>query len=280
MSAGVLTLLRFSRLYAVLLRRFPSAYCFLYLRIYKPLVDRDKVSLLRSLIRTGDTVVDLGANVGFYTEKMCRWVGTSGEVIAFECDPRAYALLERRLASDCAARLTIRREAVSDFEGVAELHMSEMTTDSRLHDTGTAREVVPVPAISLDAALAAHEGSIALIKMDIQGSETLALRGAGRTLSQNPDVVLMLELFPAGLRQAGSSGSELLLTLRALGFRIFLAEHSQLHEHDDAFLLSACGAEGWIDILAARVGNPRLAALDASSFTATVRNYARRNRAL
>src|SRR5205814_1954058 len=99
---------------------------------------------------------------------------------------------------------------------------------------------------------------IRLIKIDIQGAEILALKGAKETLAKHPDVILLLEVYPAALKEAGGSGEELLEFIRQSGFRIFLAGRTGMLEESNHQLLARCKDDGWIDIIAVRSENKAL----------------------
>jgi hypothetical protein len=60
-----------------------------------------------------------------------------------------------------------------------------------------------------------------LIKMDIQGYELHALRGANRVVQENPDIKLLFEFWPHGLKQAGASWIELIDALQTKNMSVF-----------------------------------------------------------
>ncbi len=60
--------------------------------------NRDEYNAFRGAVRTGDVVLEAGANVGAYTMLFAQWAGASGRVFAFEPDPVAYAGLQKHIA--------------------------------------------------------------------------------------------------------------------------------------------------------------------------------------
>ncbi|MDQ2799548.1 MAG: FkbM family methyltransferase, partial [Armatimonadota bacterium] len=119
------------------------------------------------------------------------------------------------------AHVQLVRGAVSEATGSSFLFLSEMNQgDHRLYATA-GRAKISVPNLSLDSFLL-PDAPVDFIKMDIQGSEGLALRGMRATLRRNPQVQILTEFWPEGLSQAGVAPTEFLETLHGeLGFTLW-----------------------------------------------------------
>jgi len=93
--------------------------------------------------------------------------------------------------------------------------------DNRLAADATAAwKRVEVPVLVIDDRLVdVAPGRVAFVKIDVQGWECHVLRGMRATLARNPQAVLAIEIFPAGLQEAGASGAELAQLIRDLGLR-------------------------------------------------------------
>jgi FkbM family methyltransferase len=130
------------------------------------------------------TVFDVGANVGFFTLLASRLVGPTGHVIAVEPLPRNVAFLERHVALNKAANVTIVRLAVSDKAGFAHFVEAESPSMGRL-----GHGALRVETTTLDR-LSESYGVPDLVKMDIEGGEVMALAAAGRVLARRAALYL------------------------------------------------------------------------------------------
>lgn len=139
---------------------------------------------IHRLVRQGDTTIDVGANLGYYTSLLASRVGARGNVHAFEPHPYLYARLCRNVSRLPGVQLY--RLAVADREGDGFLNQPDdfavnMGTSS-LADRG-----IPIKLATLDAAI--PDEPISLMKLDIEGHELAALGGAARTLAQTRHVI-------------------------------------------------------------------------------------------
>ncbi len=177
-------------------------------------------ALLRRLPLAGGVCVDVGANVGLHTVLMSRLVGPAGRVFAFEPDPDNFRLLETNLRLNEGRNVTAHQCAIGDADSVCRLARNPRNyADCRVTSDLPTWRSHEVPMTTLDAALPAlPPGAVKFIKLDVQGSECRVLRGMRGILARHPDVVMVVEVFPDGLRQAGASARELIELLSDLGF--------------------------------------------------------------
>lgn len=135
---------------------------------------------LATCLRPGDLFLDVGANVGFYSLRALDVVGPSGAVHAFEIDPRPLRCLRKTIASGALKNVHLHEFAVGDQDGLAFLVQREDCGHSSVAVEGAGPKVT---MITLDAWRREHsEGRIRAIKIDIEGGELRALRGATELL--------------------------------------------------------------------------------------------------
>ena len=195
-------------------RAFPI-YVLCY-RAFKAYTDRAERKLLRTTLSPGDVAVDIGANIGVYTQLLSRWVGATGLVHSFEPSPENFERLQA--ATRKLGNVRLSQSAVGESSRRTTLYVSDkLNVDHRAYlPEGESRPRVPIEMIALDDYFKPGE-RVDLIKMDIQGYELEALRGANRVLADNPDIKLLFEFWPYGLKQAGGSSVELIAVLKQNG---------------------------------------------------------------
>jgi FkbM family methyltransferase len=200
------------------------------------------------------TVVNVGANIGYYTLQFSQWVGEQGKVYAFEPDPNSYRLLDKNIKANSLSNLTAVESAVADKVGKVEFFFCEENRgDHRIFDAGDGRQTFSVEATSLDEFFPKNK-KIDLIKMDIQGAEMLAFRGMRRVLEENPEAILISEFCPTLLARAGSSGMEFLEEIQTAGFEIKLVDedHERLIEQENEKILELCRNQYYCSVIIRR----------------------------
>lgn len=178
--------------------------------MHEPLATR----LLNQEIKPGMRVVDIGANVGYYTLQLARSVGQGGGVIAIEPLPDNVNLLGMNVDANGHGNVRIYQAAVGPRDGVAELHTSRNLGRSSLACQRSHEGHVEVPLWTLDALLQ-KEAKIDYIKMDIEGYETEAIKGMHGILQKHRPG-LFIETHPA--IAGGKATIQLLEDLKRLGY--------------------------------------------------------------
>jgi FkbM family methyltransferase len=178
--------------------------------------------LIEQLLRPGDTFVDVGANIGYFTLLGSRCIGANGKVIACEASPDTARKLRENVDRNGAQNVSIREVAAGDHEGVVEIGRiyTQNAGMNTLRCQGRALESWQVPMKTLDGILQ-DAGAIRLVKIDIEGAELMALRGFERRLraADAPDV--LCEVTDRYLRDLGGSAEELMRLMQDCGYSAF-----------------------------------------------------------
>ena len=198
---------------------------------YKAYADRAERELFRKILFQGAVVADVGANIGIYSKFLSHCVGPTGLVHSFEPSRDNFERLSAATRDLSNVRLT--QAAIGERSGECTLYVSDtLNVDHRAYKAdGDSRRAVPTQMIALDDYFKAGQ-RVDLIKMDIQGYELHALRGARRVLKENPDIHLLLEFWPAGLAQAGVKWEELIELLQRLNMSLNLVRAGGLVPFD------------------------------------------------
>lgn len=192
------------------------------------------IAMIRRFTRPGSVVIDAGAHFGYTAHVAARQTGPKGRVFAFECDPRLFALLARHVQFNASALNTyglIRPvdSALADRSGMSlDLKVTDQLGWSSLSKAGVAEvagaQSVTVTSIALDDFLSSESidpADLSLIKIDVEGSESLVLDGMPFTLKRGHAVIIM-EIVAARLERQGSSPRALCDRLNRVGYSAFV----------------------------------------------------------
>lgn len=208
---------------------------------------KGEIGYLLQTLTEGQTVLDIGANIGYFTILFARKVGSSGAILAFEPGPLSFALLQTNIRINGLDHVRAFNVAAGNRNGTTDLYICRTgESDNRVEGTLTDdsdRDRIAVPSIVIDkflANLGVHR--VDYVKIDVQGAERAVLEGMQRTIEANPRMQIVAEYAPGGIRTAGGEPSEFLDYIRRFGFRIMdLPEDGVAREVDDQFLLSNIG---------------------------------------
>jgi FkbM family methyltransferase len=170
---------------------------------------------LRRRLKPGDTFVDVGANVGYFTTLGAKLVSPTGRVVAVEALPETYDALTRNLARNVPrnGRSNVRalNIAAADEQGTLMLYGGEA------HNSGTTSTIassglhplVEVAAMPLATALTDEElRTTRLVKIDVEGAESSVLRGLLPAIDLLPPVAeIVVELSPQRSTQVSAQMS-------------------------------------------------------------------------
>ncbi len=187
-------------------------------RIYEPNVTQ----FFQREVKKGDVVLDIGANIGYYTLIFAKGVGINGHVYAFEPEPQNFALLSKNASINSYKNVTLIQKAVYSVSKKIELFISkENEGDHRTFNSHDARESLKVDALKLDEYFKGFNRALNFIKMDIQGSEYYALKGMVGLLKTNPKLVLVSEFWPYGMALSGIEPRAYIELILEMGFTIY-----------------------------------------------------------
>lgn len=207
------------------------------------------LQLSRSLIRPGDTLIDVGANTGLWALGAALRVGPAGTVHAFEPVPDNFVRLTRNLALNGFTNVISQKLALAEKSGHTVFYAA--TDDNSgvgsLTKRGEADRPIEIEMTAVDEYCAAQSIShVDLMKVDVEGAELLVFSGAERLLSSNEAPIIMFETDEVLTASFGSSSTRIKTLLQRYGYACYRYTGDRLeavavtelhHQQEDLFAL-------------------------------------------
>jgi len=151
-------------------------------------------NLIKLILKEGDQMLDLGANIGYYTLIASKLIGDKGKIFAFEPDPITFKYLMKNIKINEVKNVKLINKCVTDKNGKITLyhHPKYHTCHSIIQSP--LKEAITVNSITLNKQFENTKEKIKFIKMDIEGAEIEALKGMNKVLSENKVKYLLTEL--------------------------------------------------------------------------------------
>ena len=172
------------------------------------------LELFKDYCQAGDVSVDVGANVGEVSITLSQRAGAEGQVYSFEPNPRIYRYLLGNLTLNGCRNVTATNAAVGASPGTLRMSDGKHDDMNRVLDDGA----IEVPSTTVDTAVPAR--AIALLKVDVEGTELRVLEGARQTLTRTACV--NCELSEEHYRRYGYGMADLIAFLRSAGFQTYV----------------------------------------------------------
>ena len=151
--------------------------------MYEPVV----TDLIGAIVRPGDYVIDVGANVGYHALNMAVTVGEQGKVFAFEPLPGNCELMKLSIEANKITNLELFPDAAGSAAGEIEIMVEGDHTNARInsnpdHDSLTAKRF-PVRVVKIDDCLR-DIPRLRFVKIDVEGAEPMAVDGMSNLISR------------------------------------------------------------------------------------------------
>ncbi|MDH5190012.1 MAG: FkbM family methyltransferase [Gammaproteobacteria bacterium] len=198
-------------------------------------------TLMKSLIQPGDTVLDIGTHIGYYTLMFSRWVGNNGQVIAFEASKNNYEKLTANIHRNDFTNVTAINAAASDKDDICNFYISDdgnVGSNSLYQHTDDMKKET-IKTIDTGKFLA-RELSVPprLIKIDVEGHEPAVLQSLEPVLNtasdHSPHVFTEINQFT--LEAAGYSPERVFNYMKGLGYNAFqITKQGKPEQRNDVF---------------------------------------------
>ena len=190
--------------------------------------------LFEKVVRPGDVVLDLGANIGYFTLLAAKNVGPSGKVFSFEPETKNFSYLKKNIELNNYNHVQPNQKAVSNKNGTTKLFICDYDSghhtinqhegiEKYSHGRTDKESSIDIETIVLDDYLRDKTNKVDVIKMDVEGAEMLALLGLDQTIKNNSSLKMFIEFFPLLIEEMGSSPKEFIRKLlEDYGFSMFV----------------------------------------------------------
>lgn len=195
-----------------------------------------ETGIIEKNVKKGDIVLDIGANIGFYTLILAKLVGKKGKVYAFEADKNNFKILKKNVEINGYKNIILINKAIWNKKGSIKFYVNKKNTAGNSTYRGKNLEHDEIESIKLDDYFKKNK-KVNFIKMDIEGSEGRAIKGMSNLLKENKNIKIITEFYPKFLNQIGKeinySAKNYLDFLKKIGFKLY-----DIQERNNSLILS------------------------------------------
>jgi len=201
---------------------------FLQRAIAADCLERPEEDVTVALLRPGDQVVDIGANIGYHALRWAQHIGPDGVVFAFEPVPPNYQALVANLALNPGLAVEAHQVALGDRSGTLSLASDRPGITSGSYSAKNSGSTgFEVPQQTLDDWAAARDLSrLRLVKLDVEGWEAKVLDGAAGTIGERRPH-LMLE-WNSGHGETDELADRIRHLVKDVGYDAFLIDRTRI----------------------------------------------------
>ena len=191
--------------------------------IFFNVYEKTERKFIKSIAFKGMKVLDIGANIGYYTALLSQEAGDNGFILALEPDLESYKYLSKSINSLENKNVLSFPMAASNLKQRLPLYISKDNRgDNRLYQNNQKRDHIMVDCLTIDELSAQTKiESFDLIKIDVQGYEPKVFQGMEKTIKSSKNLTILTEFWPKGIIQAGESPTNFLITLRKMKLKLF-----------------------------------------------------------
>lgn len=185
-------------------------------------------NIFMNLVKDGMNVIDIGANIGYYSLIFASKIGYTGKLFAFEADPEVFDILHKNIEingfssrTELINKVVIDRQETVHFNKRKRHHGSSSIasfSDEFLGQQRDSVEVINVDTISLDEYFKNKNMKIDIMKIDAEGSEPYIFDGMKELIEKNPEMIIICEFNPYVIYGAKKDPRKFLEEIKQYGF--------------------------------------------------------------
>ena len=192
--------------------------------LYNVVMDWPEFPFIARYLRSGDTAIDIGANIGVYALWISRFLGQNGTLVAFEPVTETFLRLSEQVFRNGLDRIVLERRAVTSVSGSMRITTGKDMENHVLMNAAASDGGEVVESVTLDEYIRSTSiQEVHFLKIDVEGAEPLVLDGADTLLRQKRIAVIQLEV-GAHWKRYGRDLASMAETLRQYGYTPFVPD--------------------------------------------------------
>ena len=180
----------------------------------------EETMMIKQEVKEGNNVIDIGANIGYFTLLFAKIVGPNGKVFAFEPDPTNFSILKKNIEENNYDNVILSQKAISDKTETTKLFLCKFSNGMhRIYNSDLCDKSLDIESTTMDDFFSEinFKDKINFIKIDTEGSEMKVLAGIEKILESNA-ATIHIEYNPSSIRESGFSPKSLPDFLIKMGF--------------------------------------------------------------
>jgi len=207
-----------------------------------PVYGESDTKIVKQIIKPGDVVLDIGANIGYFTLIFAKLVENSGKVFSFEPESKNFKILKKNIEVNGYSNVVLEQKIVSNNDGQTTLYISDKAGSHRIHQPDNYVESIDIDCISLDNYAQRNSiKKIDFIKIDVEGAEFNVLQGLQKIINSNKNITLLVEFSPNQIKSCGIKPTTMIDFLKENNFKIYFTQiqnnQTQLLEFEKIYTL-------------------------------------------
>ena len=186
--------------------------------------EKFETNLVKQEIHGGDVVLDIGANIGYFSLIFSKLVGNNGLVYAFEPDPDNFKILKKNIEINNIKNVILIQKAVSNTSKLSSLYLCDYNhAQHRIYPSPRCNKKIDVEFTTIDEMFANIEffNKIKFVKIDVEGSEYDVIDGMKNTLRANQDLKMLCEFSPKQIKERKLKPETVLKQILDHNFKIY-----------------------------------------------------------
>ena len=190
-----------------------------------PIYGESDTEFVKKVIKKNDIVLDIGANIGYYSLIFAKLVGDSGKVFSFEPESENFKILKKNIEVNGYNNVILEQKIVSNADGKSTLYVSEKAGSHRIYKPDNYVESLEIESISMDSYIEKNNiKKINFIKIDVEGAELNVLQGIQKILDSNKHIILFTEFSPNQIKSCGLKPVDMINFLTNNKFKIYFTQ--------------------------------------------------------